>query len=308
MGTLDSIIEDNVVIGGNFGVATGSSSNITVRRNVMRDQNLATWAAGFHVDPQIADAVGVVVEDNVMINCSRGVGINADAGHTVGATITHNTIVDPLIHGIYADAPFSGTVQDNIVDATVAPTSMLTISDPTGTVTLDHNVYFGGAAFSYDGTGYATLALYKAGSGKDADASAADPLLTRRYRLGAGSPAIGTASDGGDKGVRTFAAFPALWTDIVANPVAGASRAGEAATHAIAFDAIEALVDKLGTGPGEPQPGTVLIGTGIGSSSWVSGIVPTARQDITGSRGANAALASLLTALEDMGLITDSSS
>jgi hypothetical protein len=38
------------------------------------------------------------------------------------------------------------------------------------------------------------------------------------------------------------------------------------------------------------------------------GASPVARQTITGSRGGNAALASLLTALAAFGLITDSSS
>ena len=38
------------------------------------------------------------------------------------------------------------------------------------------------------------------------------------------------------------------------------------------------------------------------------GVDAVARPDVTGSAGANAALASLLTALESLGLITDSSS
>lgn len=38
------------------------------------------------------------------------------------------------------------------------------------------------------------------------------------------------------------------------------------------------------------------------------GVTPVQRPDITGSRGSNAALANLLTALKNLGLITDSSS
>jgi len=57
--------------------------------------------------------------------------------------------------------------------------------------------------------------------------------------------------------------------------------------------------------------GTINLGNGVGVKIWTpgfNGTAPTAKPTVTGSRGANAALASLLTALSSMGLLTDSSS
>jgi len=52
--------------------------------------------------------------------------------------------------------------------------------------------------------------------------------------------------------------------------------------------------------------GALLIG-GAGGTLGFGGTAPVAKPTVTGSRGANAALASLLTALASYGLLTDSS-
>ena len=57
--------------------------------------------------------------------------------------------------------------------------------------------------------------------------------------------------------------------------------------------------------------GTINLGNGVGAQIWApgfNGTASTAKPTVTGSRGANAALQSLLTALSSMGLVTDSSS
>lgn len=57
--------------------------------------------------------------------------------------------------------------------------------------------------------------------------------------------------------------------------------------------------------------GTINLGNGVGVKLWApgfNGTASTAKPTVSGSRGANAALQSLLTALSSMGLVTDSSS
>jgi parallel beta-helix repeat protein len=293
--------EDNICTGGLFGIALGSMSNVTVRRNIFQGQNAAQASAGVFVDPQTADMSGMSITDNVMVGCSNGIATFNDGGHkTTGALIAHNTIVAPLFRGMSLEAPLDGTVRDNIITGTPSA-QMLRISSVAagGAVAADHNVYHGGISFHYSGTDYASLALYLAGTGKDADAVATDPLLTSRYRPGVGSPALSTGTGGTDKGAAANV-FPASWVEL-ANPTAGASRAGEAASHTLAFDAIEALADKIGLGLSTPMHGRILIGMGDGVSAWVPG-----GGVVTGSKSGNAALTSLLAELVRLGLITDS--
>jgi len=56
------------------------------------------------------------------------------------------------------------------------------------------------------------------------------------------------------------------------------------------------------------REGLRIRGAGSAAALGFFGVAPATRPDVTGSRGGNAALASLLTALATLGLITDSSS
>jgi hypothetical protein len=68
----------------------------------------------------------------------------------------------------------------------------------------------------------------------------------------------------------------------------------------------------LAAGSGGPQATILVNGSGVNISSNSNplgffGVTAVSRPTVTGSRGGNAALASLLTALNSLGLILDSS-
>jgi hypothetical protein len=82
-----------------------------------------------------------------------------------------------------------------------------------GPMTLDHNLYWNSAGtgylFNYNGTSYTKMTDYQTGSGQDANAVNADPMLNSAgyhsagsptltggyYTLKLGSPALGTGAD-----------------------------------------------------------------------------------------------------------------
>jgi hypothetical protein len=150
---------------------------ITIRGNFFHDNSVAAHIGGWDGNDHN------VVEDNVFVGSptnGEAIAMSSD----VGSIIRHNTLVQGqcnygwhcgivLIDHKAGVDPSSGTiVQDNIL-------SELTATDATGT-TVDHNLMtddqtpvYVGPATSYDG-----------------------------YRLAAGSPGVGAASDGSNVGIR----------------------------------------------------------------------------------------------------------
>lgn len=152
-------------------------ARITIRGNFFHDNSVAAHIGGWDGNDHN------VVEDNVFVGGptnGEAIAMSSD----VGSVIRHNTLVQGqcnygwhcgivLIDHKTGDAPSTGTVvQDNIL-------SEITDTDATGT-TLDHNLMtddetpvYAGPPTTYDG-----------------------------YRLAAGSPGVGAASDGSNVGIR----------------------------------------------------------------------------------------------------------
>lgn len=87
-----------------------------------------------------------------------------------------------------------------------------------------------------------------------------------------------------------------------------AIRATDDGAGNIYFDAFKeaaSLIFRVGTGS---ATGLALKGSGASALAGFFGATPVAKQTVSGSRGGNAALASLLTGLANLGLITDSTS
>jgi parallel beta-helix repeat protein len=98
-GSTASVIEDNVCLGGNFGIALGSSDNVTVRRNVCQWQNAEAWSSGIYIadgDPA-STATGHDIQDNVMVGCMNGLSYQASVYASTGITIAHKNIVRGLV-------------------------------------------------------------------------------------------------------------------------------------------------------------------------------------------------------------------
>ena len=193
--------EDNTTAGGIFGLSS-NTDDVVCQDNIMSNHDGETYAGGFYCDPQTRDVDGMIVRRNVMIDCNYGIAIHADAGHEfTGALIEHNTIIDPVARGIHIEAPFDGTIQDNIVEGTPSDVMLRLASVASGgTVAIDYNVYHGGTAFYYGGTAYASFAAYQSGASQDAHSLTSDPLLDATYHLHVASPAIDAAHDGSDIG------------------------------------------------------------------------------------------------------------
>ena len=150
---------------------------ITIRGNFFHDNTVAANIGGWDGNDHN------VVEDNVFVG-TTGTGVMIAMASDVGSVIRHNTLVQgQCAYGWHcgmvlidhkADDPAStGTVvQDNIL-------AEITDTDATGT-TLDHNLFTDEVTPVYVG-----------------------PATTYAgYRLAAGSPGKGAASDGKDLGIR----------------------------------------------------------------------------------------------------------
>lgn len=121
-------------------------------------------------------------------------------------------------------------------------------------------------------------------------------------------------------GAAAFLAFlPELgWDQTVALPVLDQQATGSATGQLMTIQAQNAAATggalNVASGTGGTNPGEVSLSTGAtkrfradGTGIGFFATAPVAKQAVTGSRGGNAALASLLTALATTGLLTDSS-
>lgn len=127
-------------------------------------------------------------------------------------------------------------IKDNIVADTQAVRTMTNIIYHGGStlsnITLDYNCYYPEFAgfIKYDGVDFDTLAAYQLATSQDAHSIASDPLLSSRYRLKPGSPAINA---GASLGVADD--YLGNWRDL--RPDIGAMEAGDFIHEATLHDA-----------------------------------------------------------------------
>ncbi len=166
---------------------SGSSSDVTISRNLLSLVSGSTTGAGVVADSGVS---GLVVTGNE-INSPRG-GISVTGSS--GAEITGNTVVT-CGAGIALGAGSTSSVVENNIET---PFTAALVSDQgacpsvsgpgisvatgatTGT-TVDYNVVnpaTGVPLYSWAGTGYATAAGFRTASGQGAHDLAADPQLT----------------------------------------------------------------------------------------------------------------------------------
>jgi len=178
-------------------------------------------------DTAVPSTSNTVVRYNI---CANNISHDTGAGEILvfnygngllnGVQVYNNTIYLSGVQGSYAimqsnyldPISFTGTtpnfIKNNLIYS-IQP-DMVSISGP---MTLDHNLYWNSAGtgylFTYSGTGYTKITDYQTGSGQDANAVNADPLLNGAgyhavgsptltsgyYTLGTGSPARGTGAD-----------------------------------------------------------------------------------------------------------------
>ncbi|MGA8330444.1 MAG: carbohydrate binding domain-containing protein [Mycobacterium sp.] len=210
------LIEWNTLVGGNYGVAS-HASNTEVRYNTI-SAIVSAFGGGIHEDATTSVLDNVNWHHNIIISSGRA-GIVVQGGTLTRSnhTIRHNTIYNAARCALDIESPMSGTVSDNIFwwNGT-SPSFAAIVQYSSGTalpgalvwtnnLMPDSLTYKGQTA---NGTGtyttYATVATWKSGTGFDAVLVTADPTFTNQagsvFTLQAGSPAIGTASDGANIG------------------------------------------------------------------------------------------------------------
>lgn len=196
-GTPGGIIENNTLIGGNYGVAA-AASNLVVRNNVMLNQ-VAGFGGAVHVDIAGNSITNVKIYKNLMVNGGQmGIVIQQTTNPRTGWVIANNTIIDAKIRGITIEAPADGNVvENNIVwNPTVTRTSGALYYNPGSTsagFVSDYNDWgaSGSVLIYWKGTTYTSLTTYSSAQSQDTHSISADPLVTAPlYLLGTGSPAI----------------------------------------------------------------------------------------------------------------------
>lgn len=198
--TSGGVVERVTVNGGNFGAAP-SASNITFQDCRFLDQ-VSAYGGGIHVDTVAWTISNVVLTRNLIARSSRsGIVFQTTAQNRSNWTIVNNTFVDCAFFPFIQDAPLSGLVENNIFWYTgAAPTGMLYTAGgvvSAQTLTWDYNaVRDPGAGTPFTGptgTTYASFALWKAGTSRDAHSITGDPLFNNAgagdYTLSAPSPA-----------------------------------------------------------------------------------------------------------------------
>ena len=239
------------------GIGIQGSTASTIQRSVVwaNAKPSVRSAAGISVDGDLRPVVGStasgnVVRQNIAFD-NQDTGIALHAGSTasvVAANLSHdngdhgfdaltstnnrllgNTAAGNFNDGFSIEGTATGTeLAGNIaVDngITVTPKEFNLLVDPSSTPGFksDSNLFWNSAAVDlirYNGTTYATLAAYKAASGRDAHSLSGDPRFVNPgggdYQLAAGSPAV-------DSGTSQPAGYPAV-------DLAGAPRRDNAPT------------------------------------------------------------------------------
>jgi hypothetical protein len=228
--TIEDIVLDEVNGGINVSTLyTGLDANIAIRRMWAKAQDpLATKPRLIDIHSSINH--NVEIEDNILI-CSD----TASSGGTIYCgqctyEIEHNTIVAPAPM-VNANTCIDDDTTNTIVSMTQRfnnfnawdPTkqgSFSTFHQAPVALTSDHNLF---EAASYDSrlapTSYASVALWQAGTGKDANSVIGAPVYEAEvdpsypiYKLSAVSPGKAACPDGSDMGCREQAAIEANLT------------------------------------------------------------------------------------------------
>lgn len=192
------IVERNVLISGNFGVAV-ATSNIIVRDNMMLNQN-STFGGGIHVDSgTVRELNNVTITRNLIVGSTWcGIIIQDSTDPRRNWIIANNTIVNSTRAHIYIGAPVSGVIENNILWSTGTPPFLRVLyilSVVSGeTLFVDYNLF--DSPFTdylrFGSTPYSTLAAWRVATGYDTHTISADPLFVGNtdYTLQPGSPAI----------------------------------------------------------------------------------------------------------------------
>lgn len=205
--TAGALVEHNTLKGGNYGVAV-SASGMIVRYNTISGQ-ISNFGGNIHVDTVNTATINVQLSFNLMTGSSRsGLIIQATSNPRYGWTINKNTIANAAWSGLDIQAPFGGTIEDDIIwcPGATAPVLRVTSIEAGQTLNLDYCIIGPESTgfISWLGTSYNTLAAWQTATGLGAHCSSSDPKFTNSsggdFTLQAGSPAIGAASDGGNIG------------------------------------------------------------------------------------------------------------
>lgn len=239
------IIENNVLIGGHFGVAHGAS-NLIVRQNDISGQTAAN-ACGIYTQPGL-DFVGMTITYNRIHGVDCGIFMDGSSNNRE-VTIAHNTVVNAARQALYFNTNLYGLIEDNIYWSTGAHptvTTLYVLAVSSGhTLVCDYNLFDNAYAhsFIFGVTQYASLAAWSAGTGFDTHSIAgADPLFTNAgtgdYTLRPGSPAINAGTTVAGISEVVYGSAP----DLGAFEVLALVDLGTA-TLVVAQTASEALVD-----------------------------------------------------------------
>jgi Pectate lyase superfamily protein len=195
------VIERNVCLGGNFGVAA-HSNGVIVRNNTLALQT-ATNGAGVWIDANEVYTVGPTIAYNLFYGSRMGVsgGSGANSRHV---SIVNNTFVDMNLAFIFLDSPIASPIIKNNIfwNAGANPTNhIIYISSITGTGAINNNLldHAYTNCLRVGATEYASLAAWTAGTGYDANSlQGVDPLFNdpveHDYHLRSTSTMIGAGA------------------------------------------------------------------------------------------------------------------
>ena len=173
------LIQDNYCKYGTFGISV-NGDNVVVRRNRIENTGAGTaitWCAGIWCGGVASDAVEIY--HNVISGCVNGMHFydNARTDHKIyNNTVYNSGRYDFVVTGCDID----GEIKNNIFYSPSASQDNFYIGG-VGVAGLvsDYNLIEDAAGIHYDGTDYATLALYQAGENpQDANSITGDPKFT----------------------------------------------------------------------------------------------------------------------------------
>jgi hypothetical protein len=239
---------------------TDSSSDVTISR-----MSIAAFSTEVEIDPGTTGAV--VTTNTITVNTGAGVPANPGPGVLATAAPDTDVVSNTLVTDCHSGVVLAGASPDAVLENNIVETGSLPVDNPTacpdpgGVVGIavsadstaqtvaDYNLIdpvSTGALYSWNGTGYTTLASFTAATGQGTHDIAADPDLSQLgdpgapplyFPLGDNSPAINSA-DANAPGELQADQFGDGWAD-------------------------DPSVPNTGTGPGYYARGAVAIDNGI---------------------------------------------
>jgi hypothetical protein len=276
LGSHRFIVANNTVVTNNA-QCWGVLVNGTGYNGIIHDNYLEGGAGSFQAIAIQSPATGVLVHNNTAVNwngSTGGVFYNA----SVGGTLTNNTArgcSSPLIGTCDATTVIYGNTDGTTSAVNLANVNVSGPAAFSGTLTAQGGLQsWNGALFGYNGGGGIALTLNSAVGptrGIKVQTNGLD-----RWLFGGDATVEGGSNAGSDFQIYRF--------NDAGSPV------GAAVTVTRSSGRLNAL-----------------FGLAVTGNAGFNNTTPIAKPTVTGSKGANAALASLLTALAAYGLVTDSS-